>query len=258
MDVFLDTAKKLVEALSKPSVSHEFQDHQKDLEIVKRIVDNESVNMHPLTFVTPEKERYAEILNGEKTVEVEISRVVDVYEWQTRGHKKHFPKVEIPQESYRIFLDSVSFTGRTIEEVWREYGIQLAVLELMGKHAQRKIEQLAIKSSSAMDVSSYDGLWHLDDFVQDIQTKGKPIKPSEFVKDIYPKLQMGRIDEFIPTLAQYGIERKQTSPNLFLELARPSRRSYLGRSFYTNPLILKDLVPLIEVMESLYSQRIRS
>src|SRR3989344_168696 len=212
---FLEISKELIERLTKQGVLHELQDHRIDLEVIR----------------------------------VRISRKVDIPSWRTMGHKKEFPIMNC-NGNYRIFLDTVSFTGRTVEEVDSQYSLHLAGIELVGKYAIEKVYgKIRIPITRSRNVPDFDGVWHLDDFVQDIETEDGVMRPSEFLAGVYGNLRETKIrEEFERMLREARIKTEQTSPNLFLELSRPN--SYLARSFH--PEKVEEVVGLAERMEKLY------
>lgn len=274
----MDLSRELVSTLLPPSmdkffsslvdperphavISHEFQDAVADLERIAELVREEKEKAsRPVLFITPEQELYKDVLQGEAVVPIDISRVANVIEWKTKGHRKHFPELSQEQKgAYKIFLDSVAFTGRSIEEVNRAYGIDIAVLELMGRHAPKKLDKLGIRAESARDISSFDAVWHLDDFVQPIRANGRNIKPSEFLETMYRSLQGLSSGSFLEEFKAQGIKTEQASPNLFLEMVRPG--SYLGRSLnvrmeeYFGPNQggkLPQVIELVKELESIY------
>lgn len=264
----MDLSKELISTLCPyVDVSHEFQDARVDLKRVAKIVQEEKERAGcPVLFITPEQELYQDILKGEEVVPVDISRVANVIEWKTKGHRKHFPLLSSKQqEAYKIFLDSVAFTGRSIEEVKSAYGLDVAVLELMGRHAPKKLGKLGLRSRSARDVSGFDAVWHLDDFVQPIRANNRDVSASEFLETMYRSLYNRDMDEFLGGFKRQGIKTEQTSPNLFLEMARPN--SYLGRSLnvdmrdYFSPHAgdkLPRVVELVKELESMYKGKGRA
>lgn len=265
-DRFMAVAQELVHTLSFADVHHEFQDPIADHQKLKDILEEAKVGAErPVVFITPEAELYSGLLKGERVVEIDISRVANIAEWKTKGHSKHFPSLRKGEmQTYKVFLDSVAFTGRSLEEVHQAYGIDLAVFECLGKHAPKKLEKIVVKSAHARDLSSFDAVWHLDDFVQPIRANGKDIKPSEFLTlggekpfdrgDYWDLMDAETPEQFREELKRCGIKLEQTSPNLFLELARPG--SYLGRSFcargYPAFSQIPQAVPLLKELESLY------
>jgi len=249
---FSEASQETVKKISKPAVEHIFQDHEDDLIRVEQIVAEERATSDvELFFITPEKDRFSSVTNGNPVLEVDISRIVEIPEWKTKGHRKRFPKLQ-PNGHKVVFLDTVAFTGRTLEEVARQYHPALAVMELMGKYAPQKVSKLGVRTRYSKDISGFDGVWHIDDLVQDTPTEdGSKIKPSEFVKSVYPDLSRRRGEvEFLIGLAQYQIKEVQVSPNLFLELCRPD--SYLARSFEKDYDIVRQAVPLLQRMEAVY------
>ncbi len=260
LQLFIDLARHLVENLTLSGVSHEFQDPEGDQRhLAHPLRFKKEAATRPVLFITPEAGLYRHLLLGERTIEVDLSRVADIAEWKTRGHKKRFPDLRFGErDAYKVFLDSVAFTGRSVEEVHKAYGIDLAVFECLGKHAPRKLEKLGVESIYARDLSDFDAVWHLDDFVQPVQTDSGSISPTAFLRDQYPILWAGRngsIKGCKETLNTLGIKIEQTSPNLFLEMARPE--SYLGRSFHTLPGKIKAVAPIVEAMEKLYKAKER-
>lgn|SRR3989338_4061977 len=247
---FLEISKELIERLTKQGVLHELQDHRIDLEVLKDAVDE--IVMYtpiPVVFITSEEGRYRSITDGREVIRVRISRKVDIPSWRTMGHKKEFPIMNC-NGNYRIFLDTVSFTGRTVEEVDSQYSLHLAGIELVGKYAIEKVYgKIRIPITRSRNVPDFDGVWHLDDFVQDIETEDGVMRPSEFLAGVYGNLRETKIrEEFERMLREARIKTEQTSPNLFLELSRPN--SYLARSFH--PEKVEEVVGLVERMEKLY------
>ncbi len=252
---FLENSRELVAELTKPKVLHELQDHKGDLTALEESIDEIiRYTSIPVIFITPEKERYQRITDGKEVTEVKISRKVDIPTWKTKGHKKCFPVIE-KNGTYRIFLDTISFTGRTIEEVDRQYDIHLVGIELVGKYAIEKVyDQLRIPMVRSQNVPDFDGIWHLDDFVQDIETEDRFMTPSRFLTGVYKNLKDAKSrEDFERILREFGIKTEQTSPNLFLELSRPN--SYLARSFHSEPEKVEKIVGLIERTERLYGSK---
>ncbi len=248
---FIDTAHKIIEFLSHPDIAHEFQDHKTDGEKMQAMVEKE---VPPETHIlTPESELYHSILKGRQVTPVNISRVADVVDWKTKRYETYFPPC--PEEPM-VFLDTVSFTGRTIEEVGKRYGLSGAIVELAGQYATKKCQRIGVPLTYGKDVSGYTGLWHLDDMVQWIETEEGAIPPSEFMTTAYNTLKKSRTpEEFSVALQRLKIRREQRSPNLFLELSRPS--SYLARSFTQDPEAVKETLPVIRELESLYVHKQR-
>lgn len=248
---FLETSRELIERLTREGVVHEVQDHETDLEKLRESTGEMIRYNGHMIFITPEAERYQSFLNGSEVIEVGISRVMDIPKWRKIGHKKSFPDVK--SEGYRLFLDTVSFTGMTIDEIDRHYDIQAAGIELVGKYAIENIHNnIRIPLVRARNVPDFDGVWHLDDFVQNIETQNGFIKPSEFVGTVSGKLREAKSrKDFERMLIETGIKTEQTSPNLFLELSRPN--SYLARSLC--PEGVEGAIDLIKSMEDQYRSK---
>ncbi len=239
-------ALELVGCLGRPEVDHIPQWYEWDRAQIAGIVDQEKADS---VIITPEPVLYGEMI-GDAVVGVSISRVVNLVDWKTRGHKQHYPDVELNGKR-RVFLDTVSFTGRTVEEAHMRYGIDMAIVEVLGMHALQKLQKLGIKCKYSTDASDFVGMWHLDDLAQRTRMGGRDAKPSEMLRETYADLASSSTPEgFGEALARHGIKKEQDSPNLFLELARPG--SYLARSMYRDPGNVLDQIPLIEEMEMEY------
>ena len=183
-----------------------------------------------------------------------ISRVADIVDWKTKQYKTHFP-AGLPDGS-NVFLDTVSFTGRTIEETAKRVELSAAVVEIAGRYAKKKCEKIGVPLMYSTDVSDYQGLWHLDDMARWIETTDGAIPPSQFIRTAYENLyQSKEPEEFSAALISHNILREQPSPNLFLELSRPA--SYLARSFTQDPERVREVLPFIKVLESLYTNKQR-
>lgn len=248
LNQFLDASNELILNLSHPNIRHEIQDPFVDREKVNEIIQQEKADRN-IRVITPEPQLYSGLVGDSPVVEVNISRKVDIPSWKTKGHEKSIPIVR-RDGLQNIFLDSVCFTGRTLEEVARKCSVDAAVFELVGKHAQNKISKLGIPVKYSSNVGEYSGLWHVDDLVQGVQMESGRISASDFVRYFFGKLaECKDQDEFRARLKDLRIKEVQTSPSLFLELARPD--SYLAKSFKKESVI--DAKPLIEKVESSYS-----
>lgn len=242
---FLGRCTALIETLSKASIHHEFQDLEQNREILAQLIKEENNNA---AIITPEPELYLPILSGRTVLPVDISRITDVVEWKTIGHTKNFPKLH----GDSIFIDTVSFSGRTIEEAAKHYNIKVAVVELKGKYATKKLEKIGINIRSARDIDEFDAVWHLDDFVREIETQNGVMPASFFIKNIYQRLvECIDNEQFRKMLEDNGIKLQQTSPNLFLELSRPN--SYLAKSFEKQNVV--QTAELVKKIEQIYNNK---
>lgn len=247
---FLDASKELISNLSHSNIRHEIQDPFVDREKVNEILQQERTHKY-VRIITPEPQLYSGLVGDSPVVEVNISRKVDIPSWKTKGHEKNIPIVG-RDGLQNIFLDSVCFTGRTLEEVARKCNVDTAVFELVGKHAQNKISKLGIPVKYSSNVGEYSGLWHVDDLVQGVQMEGERISASDFVRDFFGKLaECKNPEEFRTRLRELKIKEVQTSPSLFLELARPD--SYLAKSFKKEAVF--NAKPLIEKVEAVYTAK---
>lgn len=252
MHQFLDASKVLISNLTHTNIRHEIQDPFANEEKLRAVLMQESADKD-IRIITPEPKLYSGMVEGFPVVEVSISRKVDIPSWKTKGHEKSIP-IAGRNGLQNIFLDSVCFTGRTLEEVAKKCSIDLAVFELVGKHAQNKIQKLGIPVKYSSNVGEYAGLWHVDDLVQRVQMDGERISASDFVRDFFSRLvECKNEEEFRAKLKELKIREVQTSPSLFLELARPD--SYLAKSFKKEAVF--EAKPLIEKMESSYTAKER-
>jgi len=249
---FVEASKEIVGRLARPGVENVFQNPSEDLARVSQMLDEEARDGRNV-FITPEPGRYSCLLGGERTIAIGISRVVRIPDWKTGGHRKRFPQASLDGDR-RVFLDTVAFTGRTIEEVRAAYGLDLAIVEIKGKYAPEKLGKLGVTFRYSTDASGFDGMWHLDDLAQGIETCDGVLGPAEFLESAYPELKACREKlDFADALKSRGIKREQTSPSLLLELARPG--SYLAWSFHNEPWRLAELLPLFRTLEGLYAGR---
>ncbi len=233
----LEVSEELIQTLSLPGILHEHQNADDDLELLKSVLGD--VQQH--VIITSEPDRYNSIFSeGENILhKIGISRIQLIPEWQRMNFKTNFPPLPETlndrQKKKTIFLDTVAFTGKTIEQVVQAYHPDKVAIEIVGKHAHNRLAELqskyAFTLTCARDISTVDAVWHIDDFVSPISRKNlAAMTPVQFLKSAYPQLRRCTTrEEYSEVLDRNNICRLQTSPNLFLELARPD--SYLARSF---------------------------